>query len=54
MLKCEVRRANPGRGPLLAAQRQPEGMGMRGSMAMNAPRGSVVCLGNEAPLLSGA
>jgi len=31
-----------------------EGTGMRGSVARNAPRGSVVFLGNKEPLLSGA
>lgn len=29
------------------------GMGVRGSRAMNAPRGSLVCLGKEVPLLNG-
>lgn len=53
MLKLVVRRVDLGRGPVLAAQRKPEGMGVRGSTARNAPTGSVVCLGNVTPLLSG-
>ena len=55
MLKHWVRRVDldPGKRPLLAAQRQPEGTGVRGYTAGNAPRGSMVCLGNEMPLLSG-
>ena len=53
MLKSGVRRADPRRGLLLAAQRHPQGMGVRGSTARNAPRGSIVCLGNQVPLLSG-
>ena len=53
MLKCGVSRAGPGREPLLAVQRQTEGMGVRGSVARNAPRRSVVYLGNEVQLLSG-
>ena len=54
MLKHGVRSTDPGGGLLLAVWRQTEGMGVRGSVAENAPGGSVVCLGNEAPLLSGA
>ena len=68
MLKCGVRRVDPGRRLLLAAWRwpegmvmrssgawrQPEGTGVRGSVVGNPPGGSVVCLGNEVPLLSGA
>ena len=48
-----IKIVDPRRGELLAVQRQPEGTGVRGSMARNAPRGSVVCLGNEVRLLSG-
>ena len=48
-----VRRVDLGRGLLLAIQEQPEGMGVRVSMARNALRGSMVYLGNEAPLLTG-
>ena len=39
---------DPGRGLLLAMQRQPKGTGVRDSTAGNAPKGNVVCLGNEA------
>ena len=53
VLKRGVRRADPGRGPLLAARTLTEGTGVRSSTARNAPGGSVVCLGNEAPLLRG-
>ena len=53
VLKSGFRRADPRRGLLLAAQRHPEGMGVRGSTARNAPRGSMVCLGKQVPLLSG-
>lgn len=47
-----VRRVDLGRGLFLAIQEQPEGMGVRVSMARNALRGSMVYLGNEAPLLN--
>ena len=43
-----VRRVDLGRGLFLAIQEQPEGMGVRVSMARNALRGSMVYLGNEA------
>ena len=39
---------------MLVAWRQLEGKEVKGSMVRNAPRGSVVGLGNEAPLFSGA
>lgn len=38
---------------LLASQRKLEWTGVRGSMARDAPRGYVICLGNKAPLMSG-
>lgn len=47
-----VRRVDLGRGLLLAIQEQPEGMRVKVSMARNALRGSMVCLGNEVPVLS--
>lgn len=53
MVKSGVRKADPRRRLLLAAQRHPEGMGVRDSTARNASRGSMVFLGNQVPLLSG-
>ena len=47
-----VRRVDLGRGLFLAIQEQPQGLGVRVSMARNALRGSMVYLGNEAPLLN--
>ena len=47
-----VRRVDLGRELLSAIQEQPEGVGVRVSMARKALRGSMVCLGNEAPLLN--
>ena len=47
-----VWRANPGRGLLLAARRQPVGMGMKKSATGNARGGNLDRHRNKAPLLS--
>ena len=52
-IKAYFRRVGLGRRLLLAAQKQTEETEMRGFMARNAPRGSLVYPENEASLLSG-
>jgi len=51
--KAYFRRADLGRRLLLAAQKQTEETEIKGFMARNAPRGSLVYPRNEASLLSG-
>ena len=53
MLKHGIWRADLGRGLLLAAWRQSEGIGVRTYAAGNASGGSIDCHGSKAPLLSG-
>ena len=54
VLERGVWRADPGRGLLLAARRQPEGTGVRSSATWNACVGNPDCHRSEVPLLSDA